>query len=60
MKIEYTIEVSWTHQGWTDQIEIDDEDVEGLSDDERDRMIEEVVNDAVGNVVSWGWEISDA
>ena len=55
IKIQYTIETSWAHGGYTDTIEVDDEDLAGLEGSERDKVIEEIVGDAVANVVSWGW-----
>ena len=55
-KIKYTVEVSWSHQGYSDTIEIDDEELEGLTGDEREKRIEEAVGECVQNVVSWGWD----
>lgn len=56
MIVEYTIE-GWTFNPYTDEIELPDEDFEGMTDEERTREIEEIVTDAVNNVVSWGWHI---
>jgi hypothetical protein len=55
-KIKYTIETSWSHQGYSDEIEIDDEELEGLSAAEREKHIGAVVAECVNNVVSWGWD----
>jgi hypothetical protein len=54
--VRYTIK-GWTHQHWEDEIEIEDEALEGLSSSERDELIEEIVQDAVANIVWWGWEL---
>jgi hypothetical protein len=54
IKIEHTIE-GWTHNSYTDTIELDDEDLEGLEGAERDEAIDQFVGKAVANVVSWGW-----
>jgi hypothetical protein len=53
--VEYTIETTWAHGPYTDTIEFDDEDLEGLKGAERDTVINQAVSDAVANVVSWGW-----
>lgn len=56
MKIRYTIEPRWTHQTHSGEVKIDDEDLEGLSQRERDRQIEAVVAEAVNEDTPWGWE----
>lgn len=53
--IKFTIE-GWTHRSYEDEIEIPDKELEGLSPAEREKHIGAVVEDAVNNVVSWGWE----
>jgi hypothetical protein len=55
-KVKYTIQTTWSHQGYSDVIEIDDEELEGLDTDEREKRITEVVEEVVNNVVSWGWD----
>lgn len=40
----------------TDEIEIDDEDLEGLSEDERENLIGEYVQDWIWNHVEYGWD----
>lgn len=35
--------------------EIDDEDLEGLADDERDELIEQSADDAISGSYEWGW-----
>ena len=54
IKIEYTI-TGWTHNPYTDTIEVADADLDGLEAGERARVIDDIVDDAVFNVVSWGW-----
>jgi hypothetical protein len=56
IKIEYTVEVSWAHGGYTDIIEVDGEDLEGLEGEAREKIIDEIVGDAVASVVSWDWQ----
>jgi hypothetical protein len=55
IKIEFTIEPGWTHETYTDTIELDEADLEGLEGAEREKVIEGIVSDAVNNVCSWGW-----
>jgi len=54
--IEFTIE-GWTVNPYTDQLNVDDSEFEGMTGDERESAIDEIVGDAVANVVSWGWHI---
>lgn len=37
------------------EVEIPDEDLEGLDEQERDQFIHSWVSDEVNNYVSWGW-----
>ena len=60
MIVRYTIELSWSHGTHSGEIEIPDEDIEGATEEERDKLIEEAVGDAVANEVSWGWEITSS
>jgi len=57
MRVNYFIETRWAHGGYNDTIEIDDAELEGLTDQERESTIDEIVGDAVANDVSWGWEL---
>lgn len=54
--IKYTIEVNWTIHGYSDEFEVHDEDLEGLTDEEREDLIGQMVQESVANQVSWGWE----
>jgi hypothetical protein len=56
IKIKFTVETSWAHGGYTDTIELDDEELAGLEGEAREKVIEEAIGDAVANVVSWGWQ----
>jgi hypothetical protein len=58
-RIKYTIEPSWTIHGYEGEIEIDDEDLEGLSPKERAGHITSVVEDVVNDTCPWGWEELD-
>jgi hypothetical protein len=55
VKIEYTIEASWTHQSYTDTTEIDADELEGLTGQQRHDRIDQFVAGEVDNIVSWGW-----
>jgi hypothetical protein len=55
-KIKYTIECGWTIHGYTGEFEVDDEELEDLTDEERERTISQMVEETVANHVSWGWE----
>lgn len=63
MRVKITAEV---HNGairgntYSKVIEIDDEDLEGLEPDHRDRVIDAEVKEAVLNgMVGWDWEIAE-
>ena len=56
MKVKYTIEPGWTHQTYSDVVEIDDEEVKDLSDEEREEHVTEVLTEVVNNMCPWGWE----
>lgn len=56
MQVKLVIEAGWTYQHYEDLIDFDDEELEGLSEVERDKHIEEVLTDVVNNVVTWGWD----
>ncbi len=58
MIIEFTIE-GWTYQPYTDEILIPDEEFEDMTETERDAEIDQIVMEAVQNVVSWGWSIKE-
>jgi hypothetical protein len=55
IKVEYTIEPSWTTNHYTGIVEIDPADLEGLEGQAREHAIEGIVGDQVGNLCSWGW-----
>lgn len=56
MQVKLVIEAGWTYQHYEDLIDFDDKELEGLSEVERDKHIEEVLTDVVNNVVTWGWD----
>ena len=60
IRVEYTIEPGWTHQAYSDVIEIDDEELEGLSPGQREEHITMVVEEAINNMCPWGWRELDA
>jgi hypothetical protein len=59
MKVKYTVAPSWTIHTHSDVIEIDDEDLDGLTDDQREAFIGSMVEEVVAEVVPWGWEAVD-
>lgn len=42
--------------GYSDVVEIDEDELEGLSKTERAIALTQTAEDAVDNVVEWGWE----
>lgn len=38
------------------EIDIDDEDLEGLDDSERQSYLEEIAKEEMFNLFEWGWE----
>lgn len=56
MKVKYTIEPSWTHQTHSDVVEINDEELEGLSGEARAQAITSYIEDVVNDNCPWGWE----
>ena len=55
IKVEYMIEPSWTINHYTDVIEIDAAELEGLEGPERHEAIQRIVEDEVNNVCPWGF-----
>jgi hypothetical protein len=55
IKVEYTIEPSWTIDHYTDVIEIDAADLEGLEGREREDAITKIVEFSVNDNCPWGW-----
>jgi hypothetical protein len=39
----------------TFEVEIDDEDLEGLNESQRNALIDERVHEDMGNYLEWGW-----
>ena len=60
MKIKVSISTDRVGSKCTFKYEIDDEEIEGMCDGEKNRHIDEVVWDEIVNrgVISWGWEDS--
>lgn len=54
--IKYTIDTSWSGRSHTATFQVDDEDLEGLSPEERADAIAELVEESVQEKVSWNWE----
>jgi hypothetical protein len=60
LRVKFTIGTSWAHNGYSGEVEIPAEDLEGLSAEARESFIAEVISDEVDNLVSWGWiEVGD-
>lgn len=55
VRVEFTIEPSWTIDHYSDVIEIPAADLAGLSEAERHEKIQGWVEDEVNNVCSWGF-----
>ncbi len=54
--IKFTVEPIWTDQVYTDEIEIDDEDLEGMTVSERKHAMERYVEETVIEATPWSWE----
>jgi len=59
IKVEFTIEPSWTIDQYADVIEIDAAELEGLEGEERAAAIQRIVEDAVNDVCPWGFQEVD-
>lgn len=59
MIIEYTIELSWSHRSHSGEIELDNDYFASMAEDERETAIEQMVDEAVANEVSWGWQVKE-
>lgn len=55
MKISYILEIPRVSETIEDELEIDDNELIGLTEAEREQFIEAEVRDAVFNLISWGW-----
>lgn len=57
MKIKAWVKTYALGSMCTWQTEIDDEEVEGMTAEERDKYISELVEEELHNEVEWGWEV---
>ncbi len=55
MKLTVYAETQYIGSRDTEDIEVPDEELEGLEGMERDKVIEEYAKDALWNLVEWGW-----
>ena len=60
MKIRVYVKTDKGGSECEDTFEIDESELEGMTEEERDRHIEESARDVVWNMAEWGWEIEDA
>lgn len=58
MKIKVSLSIGYSG-GHKDEIEIDDEELEGMSDEEKNKYIEEIVIGWANNYIDIGWEIKE-
>jgi hypothetical protein len=58
MKLRVWIHTNKVGSKCDDEIEIDDEDVEGLDAIQRDRLYETIFDDWRAGICEWGWEES--
>jgi hypothetical protein len=56
MKIEVTIEPSWTTDHKTMIVEIPDGELEGMTDGQQQEWLQTYAAEAVNNACPWGWE----
>lgn len=56
-KYRFTLHTGFAEATHEDEYEIDDEDLEGLSKEERDKVIEEHWQEWAWNYLDGGWEV---
>jgi hypothetical protein len=56
MKIEVSVRTDLVGSKVSRVIEIDDADLEGLDQDERDQRIEEIAKETAFDMFQWNWE----
>lgn len=57
MKVKVTASTRFVGSKDSRVLTIDDEDIEGMSERERDDYIEECAQEALWDIVDWGWEV---
>ena len=55
MKVKAYLSIGFANADQEDEVEIDDEELEGLSPEERERIIGEHVKQWADNYIEWGW-----
>lgn len=55
MKVKVYAETNRVGSRIETEIEIPDEDIEGLEGYEREKVIDEYAHDALPNLMNWGW-----
>jgi hypothetical protein len=58
--IQISIEPRWTHDGHQGEIEIEEREVAGMTEAERQAYIEKQVEIYVNEECPWGWSESEA
>jgi hypothetical protein len=56
MKVELTVSIGLVGCKRSRIFDVPDEDVEGLSKDERAAVIDEIAQDKLWSLVSWNWK----
>lgn len=56
MKIEVYVSSGFVGATSKQVVEIDDEELEGMSDRERDSYIEKFAQEVMFNMIEWGWD----
>jgi stress-induced morphogen len=57
MKIKWNIDNGYVHRCPDFEVEIDDEDLEGMTEAERDRYIDEIIQDEFFAKCSLTWKV---
>ena len=55
MRIKYFIHNGFVNCSITNEIDIDDEELEDLSEVEQNNLIDEIVKEEVEQRIEWGW-----
>lgn len=61
MKIQVYLTIGYSSADHEDELEIPDEDLEGLTPEQKNNLIDEEVREWASNYIEWGWkEILDS
>jgi hypothetical protein len=59
MKITVYVSIGLVGCRKEETTEIEDEDLDGLSDADRERLLDDIAHDCVMSMIEYGWRLSD-